>query len=165
MRHAYAGKVGAMTSTIDSVASRLLRTRAVVRAPIWLYRHRVGWLLGSRVLMLEHTGRRSGVPRYVCLEVVERPSADDIVVVSGFGTGAQWYQNLRAEPSCRVSIGTRTNVAARARFLSEEESAAALGRYQQAHPKAWQRLRGAIEAAVGHEVDGLPMVNLKLLGD
>ncbi|MFE6509218.1 nitroreductase family deazaflavin-dependent oxidoreductase [Nocardioides sp. NPDC057767] len=150
---------------IDSIVSRLLRTRAVVRAPIWLYRHNAGWLLGSRMLMLEHVGRRSGVARYVCLEVVERPSADEIVVVSGFGTGAQWYQNLLAEPSCRVSIGTRTRVTAQARLLSGEESAAALGRYQQAHPKAWQRLRGAIETAVGHEVDGLPMVNLKLIGD
>lgn len=150
---------------IDSLASRLLRTRAVVRAPIWLYRHNAGWLFGSRMLMLEHVGRRSGAARYVCLEVVERPSADEIVVVSGFGTGAQWYQNLLAEPSCRVSIGTRTRVTAQARFLSEEESAAALARYQQAHPKAWQRLRGAIETAVGHEVEGLPMVNLKLIGD
>ncbi|MFJ9390734.1 nitroreductase family deazaflavin-dependent oxidoreductase [Nocardioides sp. NPDC101246] len=150
---------------IDSIASRLLRTRAVVRAPIWLYRHNAGWLFGSRMLMLEHVGRRSGAPRYVCLEVVERPSADEIVVVSGFGTGAQWYQNLRAEPVCRVSIGSRNSVATQARFLTEEESAGALGRYQQAHPKAWQRLRGAIETAVGHEVEGLPMVNLKLEGD
>ncbi|WP_328532342.1 nitroreductase family deazaflavin-dependent oxidoreductase [Nocardioides sp. NBC_00368] len=150
---------------IDSIVSRLLRTRAVVRAPIWLYRHNAGWLFGSRMLMLEHVGRRSGVARYVCLEVVERPSADEVVVVSGFGTGAQWYQNLVAEPSCRVSIGKRISITAQARFLSEEESAAALGRYQQAHPKAWQRLRGAIETAVGHEVEGLPMVNLKLIGD
>ena len=82
-------KVDPVTSMVDSVVSRLLRTRAVVRAPIWLYRHRSGWLFGSRMLMLEHIGRRSGVPRYVCLEVVERPSADEIVVVSGFGTGAQ----------------------------------------------------------------------------
>ncbi|MGY0390338.1 nitroreductase family deazaflavin-dependent oxidoreductase [Nocardioides sp. WG-D5] len=150
---------------IDSIVSRLLRTRAVVRAPIWLYRHNAGWLFGSRMLMLEHVGRRSRAARYVCLEVVERPSADEIVVVSGFGTGAQWYRNLLAEPSCRVSIGTRTSVKAQARFLDEDESAAALGRYRQAHPKAWQRLRGAIETAVGHEVDGLPMVNLKLIGD
>lgn len=159
------GKVRWVTSMIDSAVSRLLRTRAVVRAPIWLYRHRAGWLLGSRILMLEHIGRRSGVPRYVCLEVVERPSEDEIVVVSGFGTGAQWYQNLRAEPACRVSLGKRTSVAAQATLLSEDESAAALGRYQEAHPKAWQRLRGAIETAVGHEVDGLPMVNLRLIGD
>ncbi len=154
-----------MTSKVDSVGSRLLRTRAVVRAPIWLYRHRAGWLFGSRMLMLEHIGRRSGAPRYVCLEVVERASADEIVVVSGFGTGAQWYRNLRTEPACRISIGKRASVAARATLLSEEESAAVLGRYQKAHPTAWRRLRGAIETAVGHEVEGLPMVNLRLLGD
>ncbi|MBC7279769.1 nitroreductase family deazaflavin-dependent oxidoreductase, partial [Nocardioides sp.] len=99
------------------------------------------------------------------LEVVERPSEHEIVVVSGFGTEAQWYRNLLAEPACRVSIGRRTSAAAQARFLSDEESAAVLGRYQEAHPKAWRRLRGAIETAVGHEVEGLPMVNLRLLGD
>ena len=86
-------------------------------------------------------------------------------MVSGFGTGAQWYQNVRAEPACRVSIGKRTSVAAQATLLSEQESAAVLGRYQEAHPRAWRRLRGAIETAVGHEVAGLPMVNLRLLGD
>lgn len=59
----------------------------------------------------------------------------------------------------------RTSFAARARFRSEEESAAELGCYQQAHPKARRRLRGAIETAVGYEVDGLPMVNLRLIGD
>ncbi|GGR69383.1 nitroreductase family deazaflavin-dependent oxidoreductase [Nocardioides luteus] len=150
---------------IDRIVSRLLRTRAVVRAPIWLYRHRAGWLFGSRMLMLEHVGRRSGALRYVCLEVVERPSASEIVVVSGFGERAQWYQNLLAEPSCRVSIGFRHNIDTEARFLSEAESAAALQNYQQAHPKAWARLRGAIETAVGHEVEGLPMVCLRLLGD
>ena len=156
------GIVVKVTSLTDTVVSRLLRTRAVVRAPIWLYRHRAGWLFGSRMLMLEHVGRTSGLPRYVCLEVVERPSEDEVVVVSGFGVGAHWYRNLVAEPACRVSIGARTDVAARARFLTEEESAAALRRYQVAHPQAWRRLRGAIEAAVGHEVEGLPMVSLEL---
>ncbi|HTM84573.1 MAG TPA: nitroreductase family deazaflavin-dependent oxidoreductase, partial [Mycobacterium sp.] len=39
-----------------------------MRAPIWLYRARLGALLGSRLLMLEHRGRTSGARRYVVLE-------------------------------------------------------------------------------------------------
>lgn len=148
-----------MPSRLDALGARLLRTRGFVRAPIWFYRHGLGWLFGRRVLMLEHTGRTSGSTRYVVLEVVDKPSADTTIVVSGFGRRAQWYRNLEANPACSVTIG-RHRVRAHARFLSDEESAAVLERYQQAHPQAWKRLRGAIEHAVGHEVTGLPMVEL-----
>ena len=68
----------------------------MVRAPITLYRHGLGWVFGRRVLMLEHTGRRSGQARFVCLEVVERPGPDRVVIVSGFGERAEWYRNLHA---------------------------------------------------------------------
>lgn len=38
-------------------AARMLRSRRLMRAPIWLYRARLGGLLGGRLLMLEHIGR------------------------------------------------------------------------------------------------------------
>ncbi len=149
-----------MTSIADRLGGRLLRSRRFVRAPIWFYRHGLGWLFGRRVLLLEHVGRRSGQPRYVCLEIVERPSRRQFVVVSGFGEHAQWYRNLRAQPECRVSSGFGNRLAAHARLMSSAESAAALSRYQQAHPRAWRRLRGMIEQAVGGPVTDLPMVDL-----
>jgi deazaflavin-dependent oxidoreductase (nitroreductase family) len=139
-----------------------LRTRAFVRAPITLYRHGLGQVFGGRVLMLEHRGRRSGQARYVCLEVVDRPRPDRIVIVSGFGERAEWYRNLRADPACFVSVGRLRRVPARARFMTPAEAAAALDRYQRAHPQAWERLRQAIEKAVGHPVGQLPMVELLL---
>lgn len=151
-----------MASLGDAVTAKLLQTRSVVRAPIWLYRHRLGLLLGTRILMLEHTGHRSGLPRYVCLEVVEAPSPGVLVVASGFGTTAQWYRNLARRPACRVSIGARRAVPATAHLMSDDESAATLARYQRAHPGAWRRLRGAIERATGRPVDGIPMVRLTL---
>jgi hypothetical protein len=46
--------------------------------------------------------------------------------------------------------------------MTADEASAALDRYQQAHPAAWDRLRQAIEKAVGHPVDQLPMVELLL---
>ena len=55
--------------------SRPARTRlgrALVRAPIWLYRLGLGGLLGRRFLLLTYTGRKSGRPRQVVLEVVGR---------------------------------------------------------------------------------------------
>ncbi len=38
-------------------AAKLLRVRWLVRAPIWAYRARLGAVFGSRLVMLEHTGR------------------------------------------------------------------------------------------------------------
>ena len=147
---------------LSAVGARVLRTRWLVRAPIRLYRVGLGRLLGRRVLMLEHRGRRSGLPRQVCLEVVERPAEDRVVIVSGFGTSSDWYRNLQAEPGCRVSVGRLRRVPARARFLGEHEASEVIARYQVAHPGAWRGLRGAIEKAVGHPVGDLPMVELRL---
>ena len=151
-----------MASLFDKVGARALQTRGLVRAPIWLYRHGLGRLMGQRILMLEHRGRTSGQPRYVCLEVVERAEPTTITVVSGFGARAQWYRNLLAEPHCRVSVGGWKAVPAVARMLSADESQATLLRYQQAHPSAWRRLKGVLEQAVGSEADTFPMVELAL---
>lgn len=146
----------------SGLAAGALQTRAVARAPITLYRHGLGWVFGRRVLMLEHTGRRSGQARFVCLEVVDRPTPERVVIVSGFGERADWYRNLLADQACFVSVGRLQRVPARARFMTSVEASAALARYQRAHPKAWDRLRRAIEKAAGHPVDQLPMVELLL---
>ena len=151
--------------SLSGIGARALRARWFVRAPIWLYRHGLGWLMGGRILMLEHTGRSSGRPRYVCLEIVERPAPDRLVIVSGFGERAQWYRNLRADPRCFVSTGRMRRARARARFLSDVEAGEALDRYRLARPKDWEVLRGAIEKAVGHPVVDLPMVELVLDGE
>ncbi len=147
----------------SAIGARLLQSRLFVRAPIWVLRRGGGWLFAGRVLLLEHRGRVSGRARYVCLEVVDRPTAETVVVVSGFGQRAQWYRNLMANPACFVSIGRQQRLPAHARLMSDAEAASALGRYQRAHPRAWGRLRDVIERAVGHPVDRLPMVELTLL--
>ncbi len=149
---------------LDSLGGRMLQSRALMRAPIWFYRHGLGRLLGQRILMLQHTGRTSGQARFVCLEVAERPGRDRMVVVSAFGPRAQWYRNLQAAPECHVSTGSRQQVPARARLLSVEESAGVLARYERTHPGAWRRLHGMIERATGQPVGVLPAVELALLG-
>ena len=154
--------VARMDLSLSGLMARILRTRSLVRAPIALYRAGLGRLMGERILMLEHRGRTSGLRRYVCLEVVERPARDRIVIVSGFGTRAQWYRNLAAHPACFVSIGAIRRAPARARMLPDGESAAALDRYRRVRPRDWELLRGAIEKATGRPVTQLPMVELTL---
>lgn len=148
---------------LSGLGARVLKTRWLVRAPIYAYRAGLGFLFGSRLLMLEHRGRTSGARRFVVLEVVERAAPDRYIVVSGFGRRAQWYRNILAHPQVRVSCGTRRHLDATAVPLSDDESAAALRRYADVHPRAWRNLRSTIESATGRPVDTLPMVALHLL--
>jgi hypothetical protein len=92
-------------TALAASAAGLLRVRWVVRVPVGLYRARLGFLLGPRLLMLEHTGRKSGARRHVVLEVVGHPQPGSYVVVSGFGDRAQWFRNVRADPRVRVFAG------------------------------------------------------------
>ena len=104
-------------SLFARVGGRLLRSRRLMRAPAWIYRARAGVLFGSRILMLEHVGRKSGVPRYAVLEVVDHPTPDTYVVASGFGRKAQWFRNIRANPRVRVYVGSHAPRRATARVL------------------------------------------------
>ena len=64
-------------------------SRALFRAPIYLYRLGLGWLFGKRILLLNHIGRVSGTQRQVILEVVEHdPTNGSFVVASGWGATA-----------------------------------------------------------------------------
>ncbi|MFF7943621.1 nitroreductase family deazaflavin-dependent oxidoreductase [Nocardia gamkensis] len=147
---------------MTSVGARLLRTRWFVRAPISMFRARLGFLFGGRLLLLEHIGRSSGRPRYVVLETVARPSRDRVVIASGFGTQAQWFRNLAADPRCHVSIGVRFRAPALARVLSPDESAAVLAGYRRDHPRAYRSLGRIVEEATGAGIDEVPMVELTM---
>ncbi|MEU1985470.1 nitroreductase family deazaflavin-dependent oxidoreductase [Nocardia sp. NPDC019395] len=144
------------------LGAKLLRTRWFVRAPIWAFRARLGFLFGGRLLLLEHTGRTSGKTRYVALESVDRPDPDTVIIASGFGETSQWYRNLLADPSCRVSVGTRHRASAVARPLDREETAEVLAGYRIRHPKAYRKLSGIIEETTGRDIESVPMVELSL---
>ncbi|MBF6064665.1 nitroreductase family deazaflavin-dependent oxidoreductase [Nocardia terpenica] len=151
-----------IADTVAALGARALRTRWLVRAPIRLYRAGLGFLFGSRLLMLEHLGRRTGARRYAVLEVVDRPAPGDYIIVSGFGGQAQWYRNIHAEPRVRVWTGHHRATPATATPLTGPQAAAALDNYIRAHPRAWKNLRAAIEHATGAPVETLPMVRLRL---
>ncbi|SFS86423.1 nitroreductase family deazaflavin-dependent oxidoreductase [Saccharopolyspora flava] len=148
---------------MTDLAVTLLRTRWLVRAPIWLFRARLGFVFGQRLLMLEHLGRKSGRPRYVVLEVVDR-TATGYVLAAGFGERTQWLRNLDAHPNAHVSIGTRTHVPVTARRLQPDEAAQILRRYAARNPRAWAKLRPVFERTLGAPIwesgTTLPMVLL-----
>ncbi|WP_296366490.1 MULTISPECIES: nitroreductase family deazaflavin-dependent oxidoreductase [unclassified Pseudonocardia] len=136
-----------------------------MRAPIWIYRMRLGFLFGSRMLMLEHVGRRTGQRRRVVLEVFGHPASDRYLVVSGFGDRAQWFRNVRAHPQVRVSVAGRRSVPATARVLGSAEADAALARYAARYPRAWRTFKPVLESTLGTSIDqehtALPIVELR----
>jgi deazaflavin-dependent oxidoreductase (nitroreductase family) len=146
----------------SEVLAALLRTRWFVRAPIWLYRLRLGFLFGNRMLLLEHIGRKSGTRRYAVLEVVDHPSTDVYIIVSGFGEKSQWYRNVVAKSRVRVSVGLRRDVPATATPMAPEAVEATLERYAQEHPRTWRMLQEAMSAALDTPDLKLPMVRLEL---
>ena len=80
--------------------------RLFFKAPAYLYFRPFSNLLAWRcILRLTTTGRKSGLPRKTCVSFM--PSGSGYIVFAGWGASADWYRNLRANPSVRVRIGNR----------------------------------------------------------
>ena len=117
--------------------------RALFRAPIWLYRLGLGGLLGGRFLLLTHTGRTSGRPRQVVLEVVGRhePSGG-YLIASGYGERSQWFRNILEDPRVCFQVGWR-RYRGLARPLPAAESGRWLADYARRHPGPRPRCCGS----------------------
>ena len=124
--------------------------RLLWRAPIWLYRLHLGWLMGSHFLLLTHTGRKSGLPRYAVVEVADYdPKTNTYYVASGFGRKSDWYRNILKTPRVTIQVKNKKMTAV-AEPLSPEESGELMVRYARKHPKAARNL----SKLMGLEVDG-----------
>ncbi len=125
-------------SIIDQPPGNLLRFG--LRLPIWLYRIKLGWLLGNRFLMLTHTGRKSGLPRQTVIEVVQHDKeTDTFYVVSGWGKKSDWYQNICKSPSVTVRVGGR-KFRASAKFIPLPKEIEIMEAYARDHPMAFSEL-------------------------
>jgi len=125
-------------------------SRMLFRAPVWLYRWGLGWLLGKRFLLINHVGRKSGLPRQAVVEVIAYDKEHGTCfVAAGFGPKSQWYQNLLATPEVTIVVG-RKRLAVTAVPLTPTDSGTALLDYAQRHTTAIRNL----SRMVGYEVDG-----------
>lgn len=148
--------------------------RAVLRAPIALYRLGLGGLLGHRVVLLTHTGRVSGLPRQVVLEVVGRGGEPGgYVIASGYGERSQWFRNIVATPAVRYQVGARAYAGTAVPFPAEE-SGRRLADYAERHPRTAAKLMSALghephsradfEALGADRRTGVPLVSLRPSG-
>jgi deazaflavin-dependent oxidoreductase (nitroreductase family) len=98
-------------------ANPLLHT--FLKVPVWIYHGPIAELLRWRcVMLLETRGRRSGLPRTTAVSFM--PVDDHYVVFSGWGTGSNWYRNVRAYSEVWITVG-RERTRATARLVEDPE--------------------------------------------
>jgi hypothetical protein len=107
--------------------------RLAFRLPIALYRLGLGSLLGTRFLLLIHTGRKTGRERKTVLEVVRYDAEKPLfIVAAGFQCGRRRWE-MAAE------------------FLSPERAGEELVDYGRRHPAALRELAGVMGYRVGKD--------------
>lgn len=141
-------------------------SRLFFRAPIWLYKARLGFLLGHRFVMIEHVGRKSGLKRQVVLEVVAN-EPDATYVAAAWGDRAQWLKNVRANSRVTVHLaGSRFETDAE--IIDKDAAHEVLTKYAQHHPRALAGLSrfmledpgGTLEEQVDNVSEVVPFVRL-----
>jgi deazaflavin-dependent oxidoreductase (nitroreductase family) len=128
--------------------------RRLFRAPVYLYRWRCGRLLGHRLLLLIHFGRRTGLRRQTVLEVIEyRKQGPEAVVMSAFGRNANWLRNIEATARAEVVIGSQGFPAAH-RILDEQEAVGVIAGYEQRNRFIAPIIRLVLSRLVGWRYHG-----------
>lgn len=105
----------------------------IFKLPVWLYRLKLGWMLGNVFMQLTHVGRHSGKVRQTILAVLRfDPDSKEILAVSAW-KGSDWYYNIQAAPAMQVESG-RVRYVPQQRTLSPEEIATTFIEYRKRHP-------------------------------
>ncbi|RMG89777.1 MAG: nitroreductase family deazaflavin-dependent oxidoreductase [Chloroflexi bacterium] len=124
--------------------------RVLFRLPIWLYRLRLGRLLGYRFLLIHHVGRKTGLPRQAVVEVVRYDREQGVfIVAAAFGRKTDWYQNILKQPEVTIQVGGQT-LAATAEPLAVVQGGAEMVDYARRHPGTAR----ALSRMLGYVMDG-----------
>lgn len=122
------------------------------KLPILIYRLGLGWIFGERLLLLEHTGRKSGKLRRAVLEVISStPEENRYYVVSGFGSGSNWYRNILQQPQVTIQLG-RHRYHASAKQLPPQRASELVVKYGKEHPTSLK----ALSSLLGYEFEHTP---------
>ena len=93
--------------------------RAMFKAPLTLWRLGLGPVIGHVMLIITHTGRKSGLPRRT---MVEYHMLDGVKYVPcAFGPRADWYKNITADPRVTIQTAHGTERAIAARVTDDQE--------------------------------------------
>ena len=87
--------------------------KAIFKWPVHLWRLGLAPVIGHHMLLITHTGRKSGLPRRTMTELYKLEG--NIYAPCAFGERAQWYKNIVADPRVTVQTahGTQSSLASR----------------------------------------------------
>jgi len=106
-----------------------------------LYLHKVGivwWIekfTGAQWMLITTTGRKTGKPRQVMVDVMKYDKETDTYYVeAAYGARADWVRNIKANPVFHAQVGRR-KFAARAAELPAEQAEEMLVAFYRSAPK------------------------------
>jgi deazaflavin-dependent oxidoreductase (nitroreductase family) len=111
----------------DGFWVRMKRVQGIHRR---LYASGRGWVVGKFILLITHTGRKSG-KRYVTPLQYEKIEGA-YYVAAGRGTGADWYRNIQADRRVHVQVD-RTAFDCTAEPVTDPERVADFLEYRRRH--------------------------------
>lgn len=146
--------------------------RALFRAPIWLYRWNLGWMMGERFLLLTHTGRKTGLLRKTVIEVVSHNEVTGVYyVAAAWRDRADWYRNIQQNPAVGVQVRNH-KFKAHAEQISVSDGEELLWDYARKHPQAFKELTAlmlgerlpADQGTCRKVADSVPLISLTPTG-
>jgi deazaflavin-dependent oxidoreductase (nitroreductase family) len=128
--------------------------RFVFRLPVFLFRWKLGWVLGHRFLLIVHAGRRTGALHETVVEVLHYDaSSGETVVMSGWGSRSDWFLNVEAAGTAEVIVGRRRFPVTH-RVLDIEQASRILADYERRNRWVFPVVRKVLGALVGWNYDG-----------
>jgi len=132
------------------------------RFPINLYRLGLGRLMGKRFIYIQHTGRKSGLPRYSVVEVARYDPQDDAYYIAvAYGEKSDWFLNMMKNPQVKAQVGGR-HFDGRAARLNPDETFQLYEDYNKRHPGMIFTLSRLVGYPVPHDDEGLRLLAQKM---
>jgi deazaflavin-dependent oxidoreductase (nitroreductase family) len=93
--------------------------RVMFKVPLLLWRMGLGPIIGHIMLVITHTGRKSGLPHHT---MVEYHMFDGVKYAPcAFGPRSDWYKNITADPKVTIQTAHGTESATAVRVTDDQE--------------------------------------------
>lgn len=93
--------------------------KAMFKWPIHLWRLGLAPIIGHNMVLITHTGRKTGLPRRTMTELHLKNGRK--YAPCAFGTRAQWFRNIQADPRVTIQTAAGTESVFSTRITSDEE--------------------------------------------
>jgi deazaflavin-dependent oxidoreductase (nitroreductase family) len=113
------------------------------KAPVHLWRLGLQPILGQKLMLITHTGRKSGLPRRTLVEYHVLDGQK--YAPSGFGERAQWYKNIVADPNVTIQTAQGAEHVKARRVTEDAEMLRVYSLLKQHNPTMLQWYRDTLE--------------------